>query len=727
MSENALTRRGLLAGAAGVAALAGCAGYAGFQTWQKAYAEPSEDAEVTQVHTVCDGCDNKCGMIAWVKGGQLWRLSGEPGHPNSRGKLCGRGQGFAAIAYSQDRLTTPLKKNSAGEFTEISWDEALSEIGSAIESAGPDKFALIQSRGSDEFYAKRLVSALGSANYYTDEAVHDADLYAAVNHLGGMWPVPDVENAKFILMFDKSTNDGMRPAVAETFGSLKDKDDVEIVLVDSRWCSFSSLMNEWVPIRPGTELALLLGIAGELVRGGRYNKDFVAAYGSGFNDFATAMMSYTLAWASEKTGIADDQIAELAAKLANNAPAAYVDMPWGGSFGSNYKNSADTVRMVYLINALLGNFNQKGGWMCAHLPEVSPEALEAGGIPVVSEVSKQRATYDAAPLVDGDSCIAAVQAMQRGDLTTVILAETNPVREYPAASEVTAALEDLDCLVVCDVFMNETAQLADYVLPLATYIERTDVIRLERAKVSVAELRQAAIARVQGEARSLSEIITGLAPHCGVGDAFDFSLEEFNRAYAAALGVSYDGLVEAGTAAIPSTEVNYGDAPHFTNESGKIEFSCAAYQEAGLTAVPTWVEPGTPESEQRFRLTLGEQILHSQTYTIYSEQLAEVSKMYNVQAAWINQSAAEALGISEGDSIEIATTAQSLQVRAHVTQCIHPSAIWLPVHFGSTAEKITTLKDFGVAPKQLLPLTLEPGTGAAMLQETSVSVKKVGA
>ncbi|NHM13894.1 molybdopterin-containing oxidoreductase family protein [Xiamenia xianingshaonis] len=729
MSGLKLTRRNFLVGTAGAAALVGCGGVVGYTAWSKAYADDEEQpsAPPKAVHTVCDGCPNQCGMVARTVEGKLWRVEGEQGHPRSGGRLCGRGQGYASIAYSQDRLTVPLKRNASGGFDPVSWDDALADIARHIKAAKPAEVAVFQARGTDAFFARRFVSALGSANYFTDAAVHDLDVAAAISAIAGTGlPVPDPAHAKYLVMLDASTNDTVLPADADAFAALRDR-DAHMVLVDSRITAFSRLADKWVPIIPGTELAFLLGIAGQLIRSGAYDAAFAQACGEGFDQFAAEMKAYRLSWAAAKTGISEGVLGAIASNLAAAAPACYVDMPLGGTFGSGYANSVDVVRMVYLVNALLGNFNQAGGWIFGAAPAVDDAALAAAGIPAVKPGTAAAVDAQAAPLAGGDSCIAAMEAVRAGAVKTAVFVETNPVRDYPAAALVVEALSKLDCLVVCDEFMTETVELADYVLPLPTYLERTDTVQVVPAATSVAALRNQAIERIHPETRTVDEVFAALAGLCGVADAFAFSKEDYNRAVCDVLGVSYEGLVGQGVAAIPSSRVTLGEPPAFSTASGKLLFACPAFADAGLTAVPRWRDPKTSAGKAKPRLLVGEQATQYDTYTIDDEQLMAYAKQYGLDRAWISAELAEKHGIRDGDAVELSTTEATIAVPVKITSCVMPEVVWVPAHYGCTAQQVKQAYGFGAAPKQLISFNLEPATGAAMMNDVTVSIRKAGA
>lgn len=725
--SKTITRRSFLAGSAGAVGAAALSGFVGFHSWQHAYAVNYEkDDGVQQLHTLCDGCGNQCGMNVWIKDNYPLRVMGMKSHPNSLGKMCGRGQGLVTLPFSEDRLTEPLKKDDSGKFSQISWDQAFEEIAQKFND-DPTKVAAIQARGTDSWFVKRFMTAIGSPNYYSDAAFNDCDITAAVETISGAYPSPDTGNAKYILMVDKSYYDGFRPSEAIEYAQLKEKGDAKVVDLDPRLTSFSSMIDEWLPCRPGTELAFLLAVANQLLQRGTYAKDFISQYGNGFSDFKNEMSKYSLSWASDKTGIPADKIGEVAASLWTNAPASLVDMSWAGAFGCGYANSVDTVRMLLLLNVMLGNTNQTGGMTYGKAPYVADAMLDSSVIKPLDALKSYPVGAMDAMLSWGSSAVGAINGMISGDITSAILFETNPVQDFTDADKVKQALGNLDCLVVCDMMMTDTAQMADYVLPLTSYLERTDTINTVYAKTSVATMRHPVIDKIHPDTKTIDEIVSGLAEQCGKGDYFNFSIDDYNGQVAKLMGVSYDGLKEQAVAEIPKATVTAGSAPYYRTKSKKIDFSSSAFTAAGRSAVPTWTDPESEASEDHPRLLVGEQNIHTHTYTSNSARLMDVSKTYNLQRLWINSDFAQSLGVSENDTVEVSSDAGSFKTKVHVTNCIHPEAVWMASHYGCTSKDEKTAYNFGSAVKSIVPLASETGTGAAMVQEAVVSVKKVGA
>ena len=703
MPDSALTRRSFLAAGAAVGAAAAFGGVGVGGLRNEAFAW-GEDHVVEYAATTCDGCGNKCGMGTWTQDGALWRFMGLENHPFAHGHLCVRGLGYTASAYSEDRLTTPLKNDGQGNFSAVSWDEAIADIASRIKETDPARVALFQdSRATDQYYAQRFMNALGSANYYTDTVLSDMDILTGITNILGVFPAPHAEGSKYIVLLDKSYYEGVRPAETEEIIRVRENGG-NVVAVDPRLPSIGALADEWVCVRPGYELAFLLGVMGHLLNNDLYDKAFVEANGAGFDEFAESVRAYDAAWASEKTGIPEEKIVEIAEGLAAAAPHCYVDMQWTGTVGSGYRNSAETVRCILLLNAMLGNFNQEGGWVFPLGPWVDDSAFDASVFKPVGYPKNYAIGAGVHPLayMYANDCQAAM----------------------------TAAAEDVANIgfkVVVDGFMTETAKTADYVLPEVSYLERRGIVGTATAPVTVATLRNPVIEQVHPETKPTYQIIVDLAEACGLGEYFTFMLDQLNETYCAAYGVSYDALKSDGLAPIPGCELEFGSVPMFATKSGKIEFSCEAYAVGEMKAVPTWIEPAATPADGSLRLITGDQVFQNKTYTRASDKLTQIAKDFEADRVWIASSRAAELGIADGDTVELSNENGAVQVEVRVTGRIHHDAAYLPPHYGCASEEIRTAFGFGASHKALVTRQAEPESGAGMLQEVLVNVKKVGA
>ena len=728
MPDSALTRRSFLAAGAAVGAVAAFGGVGVGGLRNEAFAW-GEDHVVEYAATTCDGYGNKCGMGTWTQDGALWRFMGLENHPFAHGHLCMRGLGYTASAYSEDRLTTPLKNDGQGNFSAVSWDEAIADIASRIKETDPARVALFQdSRATDQYYAQRFMNALGSANYYTDTVLSDMDILTGITNILGVFPAPHAEGSKYIVLLDKSYYEGVRPAEMEEVIRVRENGG-NVVAVDPRLPSIGALADEWVCVRPGYELAFLLGVMGHLLNNDLYDKAFVEANGAGFDEFAESVRAYDAAWASEKTGIPEEKIVEIAEGLAAAAPHCYVDMQWAGTVGSGYRNSAETVRCILLLNAMLDNFNQEGGWVFPLGPWVDDSAFDASVFKPVGYPKNYAIGAGVHPLayMYANDCQAAMAAAAEGALGVASFFGSNPLADYPQAAMTAEDVANIGFKVVVDGFMTETAKTADYVLPEVSYLERRGIVGTATAPMTVATLRNPAIEQVHPETKPTYQIIVDLAEACGLGEYFTFTLDQLSETYCAAYGVSYDALKSDGLAPLLGCELEFGSVPMFATKSGKIEFSCEAYAVGEMKAVPTWIEPAATPADGSLRLITGDQVFQNKTYTRASDKLTQIAKDFEADRVWIASSRAAELGIADGDTVELSNENGAVQVEVRVTGRIHHDAAYLPPHYGCASEEIRTAFGFGASHKALVTRQAEPESGAGMLQDVLVNVKKVGA
>ncbi|MEQ3361958.1 molybdopterin-containing oxidoreductase family protein [Raoultibacter massiliensis] len=733
MSENAVTRRSFLAGSAGAAALVAGAGYLSFDAWEQAHADEQDaQGQTTTAHSLCNACSTKCGFTAYVSDGRLSKLIGDRDHPYAQGKLCARGYGYSQIAYSEDRLTDPLKKMEDGKFEAISWEQAYSEIAdklmSLIDANGPEVVALVQDpRPSGKYYTKRFMDAIGSPNFYTHGAACNLSKESGFTQVIGKGNYEsDIENAKMVMFIGRSYADAIRPSSVIALQKAHEN-GAKVVIVDPRCNNTRIFADEWVPINPGTDLALVLAMSQVLVREGRYDKEYVAENVSGFDEWAAQVVEYTPEWAEKQTGIPANTITRLALEFADAAPAASIEPSWRGAFGCAYQNSGETARAICVFNTLLGCWNQKGGALFT--PSVSAGKVDEEKFPPVPKPEGKQlgaAEYPLALAGMGSNVYAAQQAKE-GAIKAMIFYNSNMAAGYSNTRYLAEALENLELCVAIDVQMSETAMLADYVLPECSYLERMELPEFIGGIVPAVALRDQVIEKVHPNTKSVDEIFCELAEACGVGQYFGFTVEELADAQLQSVGLSLDALKTTGVAYFSDKEFSYGKTPEWKTPTGKIQFTSEAVEAAGLPAAPMWMEPAVMPIGLQLRLVGGKQAIHSHTQTANIEDLMQITKDYDLTRVWINTDVAEQLGIADGDEVEVSNEEHTGRCRAKVTQRINPTALYMPSHYGCSSPDQHTAYEVGLRQMDFVPFRIEPGYGAACTQEALVSVKKVGA
>lgn len=730
MFQSKFSRRTFLKASATTAAVAS-AGTVGFSEWSEKNILAAEKAEIKKIPSTCNACSSKCGMIVTTKNGRLWKLDGHPDHPNSKGKLCARGHGYATVAYIPERIKEPLKRKSDGSFEAITWEQAYKEIGDKlndiVKKYGPESVALTEDpRATGKFYSPRFINALGSPNYYTHHVVCSNARDTGFFHTVGVSSTSaDIANAKFIMFIGRSYGDGIRPGSVQSLAKAKEN-GAHVVMVDPRLNNTTTFADQWLAIRPGTDLALVLAMANVLYTENLYDKAFIEKYTVGFEEFAKGLPEYTPQWAEKITGIPADTITQIARDMAAAKPKALIEQSWRGAFGCNYLNSTETGRAVALFNAMLGNYQQKGGSIFGSKPHLGE--LDPVKHPAPPKPESKKAGLDEYPLHYEPHGIASIVAKRanEGKMKAAIYYHSNAALGYGNPKYMEEALSKLELVVSIDIQMSETALLSHYVLPDVSYIERTELIEALSGKVPGIALRQATIEKVHPNTKPIDVIYKELAEAMGLGKYFNFTIDEANEAMLAPLGISYQEAKERGTIMLTEEEIKLGEMKELKTPSKKVEFYSEAYKAAGFNPVVRWQEPKVMPDNNSFRLITGKQANHSHTQTANVPILMQITKDYNLERIWINPKRAKALGIKDGDLVEVESSEAKSKVRVKVTEKIHPEAIFVPSHYGITSKYLKTGKDVGFGYMEHVPFDIEPIGGHGMIQEVIVKVRKVG-
>ena len=284
--------------------------------------------------TFCELCFWKCGVLAHVKDGRVTKLVGNPAHPLSRGRLCPRGTGGVGQLYDPDRLKRPLvrvSKRGEQEFEEVSWDSALNRVAEKLSEVrdrhGPEALALF-SHGFGGSWPKHLIRAYGSPNiaapsYAQCRGPREVGFFLTFGQGLGSPEAIDLENARCVVLIGNHLGENMHNTQVQDLAEAIDK-GAEIVCVDPRFSTVAGKARHWLPIRPGTDIALLLAWMHVIVDEDRYDADFIAKYTTGFDKLKEHLADKTPEWAYVQTGIRPETIRETARFIAGFRPAALI-------------------------------------------------------------------------------------------------------------------------------------------------------------------------------------------------------------------------------------------------------------------------------------------------------------------------------------------------------------------------------------------------------------------
>ena len=722
-----ITRRGFLkAAAGGVGALALSHELLDFKHW----AHASTEAPVNRIPTFCNGCGNRCGIFASIKNGRLWKIEGNLEANGNLGVVCPKGHAYLHDLYNPHRIRGPLKR-VGDKFEPISWEQAYKEISEKINlilmNSGPQSIFWVNYPQSNNAYALRLMHTLGSPHYFT----HGSTCYTARNAgwvtTVGELPSNDLSHARYIVIIGRNPAGGIDLAEVKKIVEAREK-GAKIVVVDPRHSETAILADEWLPIKPGTDLAFLLGMINVMVKEALYDKKFVGQKTVGFEQLEDEIVNYPPEWAERVCDIPAKAILRIAREIASEKPRALLHRGYHAAFGSQYLNSFQTVRALAIANSLLGNINRKGGIYfpkSAQLGELQPKHPA----PELPKIGKSDGTgvpgrYPLGSYGDGIAHAIPELAL-RGDLKAGIVYHNNPLRTNPNPKRVIAGYKKLDLLVVIDTVLSETASIAHYVLPESFYLERTEAVDTKhsgkKAQVSI----QQQVVKPLYNTRPGTQIIIELAKHLGVGRYFDFNIDEANRLRLHPFRVTLEELEKKGVLSVGEEWKEGFDK--LQTSSGKVEIYSKTLESLGFPSIPRWEEPlvsPDPKDPHSFRLLHGKQAIHTHAMTANQPYLMAISRRYDMTRLWMNKGRGKQLSLKDGDWVQVKSMVGEGRVRVRLTEGVHPSCVWLPSGYGVFSKHLETAYDVGLSYNDFLPTYFDPTVGHAMSSEVIVQVKK---
>ncbi len=452
------------------------------------------------VPTVCFLCSSGCGMLARITDGNLVKLEGNPMHPVNLGALCPKGQAAPELLYNPDRLTGPLRRvgdRGAGKWEKISWEEAVQIVAARLNdlrSAGhPEYSALMygETRGQMRPLFERFMAAIGSPNTISHNSLNIEAAKLATLFTQGVYdlPVYDLENTKYVLSFGASFLEAGRSPqrMISGFSYLRRgrADRGKVVVVDPRQGITGAKADEWIPIIPGTDGALILAIANVIIKTGQFDSDFVNNYSFGFDDFIDdkgrkhkgfktyVLENYNPQRVEQITGVPATTISRIAGEFSGNLPAIAI-MPGKGGLLNGSLNGLSAAMAINCLNALVGSLEAQGGVLtqryptCPEWPAMPKDNLAEKGRKV------DRIDGAGTQFLLGRHAYQAVadHLLDGYPLDTLFLYDANPIYEVPGGSRFIEAFNKVNLIVSFATFMDETAQYADLVLPEPTFLER---------------------------------------------------------------------------------------------------------------------------------------------------------------------------------------------------------------------------------------------------------------
>jgi anaerobic selenocysteine-containing dehydrogenase len=511
-----------------------------------------EDGDVTYETSACTLCPGGCGISVRKVKDRIVKIEGLPGHPVNDGGVCALGISGTQLLYGGRRISGPMKRSGErgeGKWTPVSWDDAIAEvvekIKELVDGGKPESIVCVSGsgRGTTPMLFKRLLAALGSPNFFTTPTM--ADSYTAVlrkmNGVAG--PVDagiDIENSGFVLSFGSGMVEGWGSPIRmiRAANALKATKKT-MIQVEQRMSGTAAFTKELLAVKPGTEADFALGLATAIVSENLQSPS--ASSAAGFAEFAAMLnKKYSVKDVSAKTGLDTKTITLLARKFADpaNRSLAICGRGKGSTPGSMREFMA-----VHALNAVAGRINAPGGVFAVAAPDYIPWAKDAV---MMSTAGKTR--LDEAGALADSLLNRLPDKIKESDenVGLLMVTDANPVYTMSGTKNVIAAFKKVPYIVSFGTYMDETAALADIILPGSSYLERyEDVsVRAGLMKPLVNLAKPAATPQYDTQSPGDAVIKIAQALESPVADAFLWS--DYETCLSETLGDKFDAMKEKG-------------------------------------------------------------------------------------------------------------------------------------------------------------------------------------
>ena len=650
------------------------------------------------VKSTCGMCYAGCGVLIHVEDGKAIAIEGNPDSPVNRGVLCEKAKASLEYLYSAERLLYPLKRKGnrgEGQWQRISWDEALGAISSKMTAikreSGAETVVFIYggAKGFQDTYLRRFANVFGTPNVASQSHVCFLPRKSASMNTFGYNPNPDYDYPPRCIIVWGSH----KSKIAEYGKTLAAQENgAQIIVIDPRKTELARRADRWIKVRPGSDLALAMGMINVIIDEELWDQAFVEGWTVGFDELKEHIKDYPLEKVAEITWLKENVIKEIARMYALTRPAC---IQMGNAFEHNI-NSFQTVRALSILKALTGNLSIPGGEVYKQplsiLDRYSPELTLDHMLPENKQALRLGFDCDFAPFYQDAHPPSVIRAMTQKEPYPVRMAYiqgANPLVTYPNATQTFKALMGLDFLVAADHFMTPTTVLADIVLPSASYLEYDSIVNPPHYPIAQPQQKVVGLEEAWSDYRILNE----LAKKIGLGQFFWETERGFLNLILNPLGLDFDEFAHIG-ALSGSKEYYHYKTNGFNTPSGKVELFSDRLKKWGYDPLPVYREPSetpysNPELAKEYPLILtswkSEYYRHSG-----QRQITALREHHPDPVTYIHPQTAARLSIGHGDWVWVATKRGRIRQRAILSDDMDPRVVgvdyawWFPENGAET-------------------------------------------
>ena len=657
----------------------------------KNFQQPSRE-----VKTVCTYCGVGCGLYLGVRGDMVVSARGDNDSPVNKGSLCVKGRfGFKFINHP-DRLTVPLIRKD-GTLTEATWGEALQLVADKLSTYHGDQFATLSSAkctNEENYLIQKFTRAVMGTNNidHCARLCHAPTVAGLVQSLGSGAMTNSIgEIAGIECIFAIGTNTTAAHPVIGLEMKKAIARGAKLIVANPKEIDLCRFADIFLQHQPGSDVALLMGIMRVIVDEGLFDKAFIDERCENFEAFKASLGNFDPQFVSRTTGVPWEKIQQAARCYATEKPASLFYAMGITQHTHGTDNVLATSNLALLtgnvgkqssgVNPLRGQNNVQGACDMGALPNVLP------GYQKVTD-EKVREKFETAWGVSlspdpGLTHVEIFDAADRGEIKAMYIVGENPIISEANSLHVAEAIEKLEFLIVQDIFLSETARLADVVLPAGSFAEKNGTFTNTERRVQ----RVRKVIEPVGQARPDWRITCQLAQAMGKS-GFDFAhpsdvhdeIASLTPIYA---GISYDRLTEVGlqwpcrTRDDAGTQFLHGET--FATPSGRGNFVPLTYRPSAEV----------PDDQYPFILTTDRSIFHFHTGTM-TRNVVGMDILNGQELLDINPADAAALQVESGAMVEVSSRRGKVPVRVNVTDICLPGVVSMTFHFAETPTNVLT-------------------------------------
>lgn len=645
-----------------------------------------------RIVAICPYCGCGCGFYVKVENGKAVNIDYLVEHPLTQGTLCPKGNAVLDMVYQRDRLQYPLKKEN-GKLVRTSWEEAIELVANGLQKVGStdgtDALGFLSSAkctNEENYLLAKFARLLGTNNIdHCTRLYHAPTLTGLISAFGSgamTNPISDLANSRCIFIIGSNLAEN-QPVIARWIWNVKEQ-GAKVIVADPRYPPTAWMGDIFLQLKPGTDAALINGMLYTIINENLYKQDFINNRTEGFEELRQAISNYSPEKVENITGV-PRKLFQNAARIYARAETAAIIY---GAGTTQHTTGTDNVINLANLALICGQVGRAGtgvlplgyqnngqgacdmGALADFLPGYVSPSDEAGRKRIA-----QQWGVDDLPLNSGLTAVEMINAAAEGKIKGMYIMGEEPVISFPNSNRVRQALGNLEFLVVQDIFMTDTAKLADVVLPAVSWAEKEGSITSTERRI---QWTQKAIEPLE-EAKADWEIICQIGNRMGFQFAYskaDDILREISDVIPSYAGISQERIGEMiGGITYPCSSMEHPGTPilytdRFETSDGKGRITAVEYQ-----------PPAEPaDDEYPFILTMGRIVLHHNSGAM-TRRTPSLNKLQKDLFVEINPSDAERLQAEEGKKVTVSTRRGEVKAKVAVTKKMLPGMVFLSCHF----------------------------------------------